>query len=231
MNSVFGSLFIVSTPLGNLKDITLRALNIMKNSHLIAAEDTRKSRILLNEYNIKTKMISYHEHNSHNKIKTIISYLKDGKNISLISDAGTPGISDPSYRLIRSAIENEITVNSIPGPSAFLTALTSSGLPTDNFYFAGFLPPKKGRKSKLEELSKLNSTLILYENPKRLLKTLNDIYSTFNNRPAVICKELTKIHETFHRGSLASLIENFGNINLKGEFVILVGKDKDSVYF
>ena len=176
-------------------------------------------------------MISYHEHNSHNRIKTIISYLKDGKNISLISDAGTPGISDPSYRLIRSAIENEITVNSIPGPSAFLTALTSSGLPTDNFFFAGFLPPKKGRKSKLKELSKLNSTLILYENPKRLLKTLNDIYSTFNNRPAVICKELTKIHETFHRGSLASLIENFGNINLKGEFVILVGKDKDSVYF
>ena len=231
MNSVFGSLFIVSTPLGNLKDITLRALNIMKNSHLIAAEDTRKSRILLNEYNIKTKMISYHEHNSYNRIKTIIAHLKDGKNISLISDAGTPGISDPSYRLIRSAIENEITVNSIPGPSAFLTALTSSGLPTDNFYFAGFLPPKKGRKSKLEELSKLNSTLILYENPKRLLKTLNDIYSTFNNRPAVICKELTKIHETFYRGSLVSLIKNFDNINLKGEFVILVGKDKGSVYF
>jgi len=231
LNSVFGSLFIVSTPLGNLKDITLRALDIMKNSYLIAAEDTRKSQILLKEYKIKTKMISYHEHNSHNRIKTIIAHLKDGKNISLISDAGTPGISDPSYRLIRNAIENEISVSSIPGPSAFLTALTSSGLPTDNFFFAGFLPTKKGRKSKLEELSKLNSTLILYENPKRLLKTLNDIYSIFNNRPTVICKELTKIHETFYRGSLVSLIKNFDNINLKGEFVILIGKDKGSVYF
>ncbi len=203
----------------------------MKNSYLIAAEDTRKSQILLKEYKIKTKMISYHEHNSHNRIKTIIAHLKDGKNISLISDAGTPGISDPSYRLIRNAIENEISVSSIPGPSAFLTALTSSGLPTDNFFFAGFLPTKKGRKSKLEELSKLNSTLILYENPKRLLKTLNDIYSIFNNRPTVICKELTKIHETFYRGSLVSLIKNFDNINLKGEFVILIGKDKGSVYF
>ena len=146
MNSIFGSLFIVSTPLGNLKDITLRALNIMKNSYLIAAEDTRKSQILLKEYNIKTKMISYHEHNSLNRIKTIISYLKDGKNISLISDAGTPGISDPSYRLIRSAIENEITVNSIPGPSAFLTALTSSGLPTDNFFFRWIFTSKERKK-------------------------------------------------------------------------------------
>ena len=226
-----GKLYIVSTPIGNLNDITFRAVDILKGSHLIAAEDTRKSKILLNHYQIHTKMISYHEHNSYKKIDAIIDALNKGNNISLISDAGTPGISDPAYRLIRQAIKNKLSVVPIPGPSAFLTAVSTSGLPTDSFLFEGFLPIKKGREKKLKMLSLLDATVILYESPKRIKRTLEDVLNIFGDRPTVVCKELTKIHESFFRGNLSQVISDIKNANTKGEFVILIGKNDPNVYF
>ena len=228
---MIGSLFIVSTPLGNLKDITLRALNIMKNSYLIAAEDTRKSQILLKEYKIKTKMISYHEHNSHNRIKTIISYLKDGKNISLISDAGTPTISDPGYGLIRECIKHEIRIIPIPGVSAITAAISVSGLPSDSFTFYGFLPQKKGRLKKIQDLTQVNNTIILFESPYRLEKTLSQLLEHLGDRTVVVGRELTKLYEEIIRGNLSEVLEYFSKSKVKGELVIMIGKQDDRIYF
>ena len=226
-----GNLYIVSTPIGNLNDITFRAVETLKESNFIAAEDTRKSKILLNHYQIQTRMISYHEHNSYKKIDSIMDRLNRGHNISLISDAGTPGISDPAYRLIREAIKNKLKVVPIPGPSGFLTAISTSGLPTDSFLFEGFLPIKKGREKKLRALSLLDTTIIFYESPKRIKRTLEDVLNIFGDRPTVVCKELTKIHECFFRGSLSQVISELKNANTKGEFVILIGKNDPNVYF
>ena len=170
-----GVLYIVSTPIGNLEDITLRALRILKEVSLIAAEDTRVTRKLLTHYNISTPTVSYYEHNKFTRIPKIIDHLNTGKDVAVVTDAGTPGISDPAYKLIRAAIEYGSRIETIPGPSASITALTASGLPTDRFIFEGFLPRKKGRKAKLTRLSAIEATVIFYESPKRIVRTLKDI--------------------------------------------------------
>tara|TARA_Y100001958_G_scaffold75454_1_gene50854 strand:+ start:127 stop:816 length:690 start_codon:yes stop_codon:yes gene_type:complete len=227
----YGILNVVSTPIGNLEDISTRAITTLTNSDIIVAEDTRHTKKLLNHYNISAFIISYFEHNKHQQIPKILNFLKEGKSISLVSDAGTPGISDPAYRLIRQAINENIKIQSVPGASSILAALIPSGLPTDRFIFEGFLPPKKGRKKILDDLSKFDGTVIFFENPKRLHRTLNDILVSFGERPCVLARELTKIHEEFLRDNISNMISNIDNISLKGEMVILIGKDDKNVYF
>ena len=231
MTNIRGTLYIVATPIGNLQDITYRAVDILKNASFIAAEDTRKSKILLSHFNIKNSLISYFEHNELKRIPQILQKINAGKDCALITDAGTPGISDPAYKLIRCAIDENIVIESIPGPSAVLTSLTASGLPTDRFIFEGFLPPRKNRKSRLERLKNEVATLIFFENPNRLQRTLNDIHICLGDRPAVIAREMTKIHEEYVRGTVSQLISYTEKNKLKGECVILIGKDKKSVYF
>ena len=227
----YGILNVVSTPIGNLEDISRRAIATLTNSDIIVAEDTRHTKKLLNHYNISAFIISYFEHNKHQQIPKILNFLKEGKNISLVSDAGTPGISDPAYRLVRQAINENIKIQSVPGASSVLAALIPSGLPTDRFIFEGFLPPKKGRKKILDHLSKFDGTVIFFENPKRLHRTLNDILVSFGERPCVLARELTKIHEEFLRDNISNMISNIDNISLKGEMVVLIGKDDKNVYF
>ena len=227
MDKKKGKIFIVSTPIGNLGDITFRAIETLKKVSLIAVEDTRKSKILLNHYNIKTNLISYFEHNVKIRLPKLINRVSQGENIALISDAGTPSISDPGYRLVKEAIDNLITVESIPGPSAFLSAITSSGLPTDRFIFEGFLPHKKGRLKKITKIKDQNATIIYYESPHRLVKTLRQCYAILGDRPAVVSRELTKIHEQIKRGTLSSLINYFDQKKIKGECVLLIGKNND----
>lgn len=227
----YGILNVVSTPIGNLEDISTRAITTLTNSDIIVAEDTRHTKKLLNHYNISAFIISYFEHNKHQQIPKILNFLKEGKNISLVSDAGTPGISDPAYKLVRQAINENIKIQSVPGASSVLAALIPSGLPTDRFIFEGFLPPKKGRKKILDDLSKFDGTVIFFENPKRLHRTLNDILVSFGERPCVLARELTKIHEEFLRDNISNMISNIDNISLKGEMVVLIGKDDKNVYF
>mgnify|MGYP001260059030 CR=1 FL=1 len=231
MDKKKGSLFIVSTPIGNLGDITLRGIETLKAVSFIVAEDTRHSKKLLNHYNINNQLISYFEHNSLKKIPVLINYLINGKDLALISDAGTPGISDPAYKVIRKAIENNISIIPIPGPSSFLAALSSSGLPTDRFIFEGFLPPKKGRRKRLFESENQSATLVFYESAKRLDRTLNDMLNVFGDRPAVVCREITKIHEEVIRGKISDLVKFFAEKKVKGELVILIGKNKKNVFF
>tara|TARA_B000000475_G_scaffold66192_1_gene52968 strand:+ start:620 stop:1309 length:690 start_codon:yes stop_codon:yes gene_type:complete len=226
-----GVLYVVSTPIGNLEDISFRAISTLENSKIIAAEDTRQTKKLLNRYNITTPLLSYYDHNKSYKIPIIIERLKSKEDVSIVSDAGTPAISDPAYKLVRAAIKENIAVESIPGPSSLLCALTSSGLPTDRFIFEGFLPPKKGRSSILKNLSIFDGTTIFFENPKRLKRTLKDIFNFFGDRPCVIARELTKIHEEIIRGTIFGIIQDIEKINLKGEMVILIGKDNKNVYF
>ena len=231
MDKKLGTLYIVSTPIGNLSDITFRAVEILKFVDIIAAEDTRKSRILLSQYNIQTKTLSYFEHNKFQKIEKIKQVLKKGDSVALITDAGTPGISDPAYKLIRKAIEIGCKVESIPGPSAVIASLVSSGLPTDRFIFEGFLPPKKGRKRRMENLKQETATIVIYENVNRLQRTIKQLLDIMGDRPAVICRELTKLHEEIIRGTLSSLLNLLNDRKLKGECVLLIGKDDKNVYF
>ncbi|MBC8215468.1 MAG: 16S rRNA (cytidine(1402)-2'-O)-methyltransferase [Candidatus Marinimicrobia bacterium] len=226
-----GILYIVSTPIGNLKDITYRAVEILENVSLIAAEDTRHTRTLLQHYDIKTPTISYYEHNRFTRIPQLQAHLSSGKDIAVVTDAGTPGVSDPAYKLIRAAIDINAKIESIPGPSAVLAALVSSGLPTDRFLFEGFLPPKKGRRKRFSDLKNETATIIFYESPRRLNRTLRDIYEGLGDRPAVVCRELTKLHEEIIRGTVVSLMTYFIKKPAKGECVILVGKDNPHVYF
>ena len=226
-----GTLFIVSTPIGNLADITFRAVETLKTVSFIAAEDTRRTRKLLNHFDIKTKLISYYEHNRFARIPQILQHLESGKDVAVVTDAGTPGVSDPAYKLIRSVIQVDVRVEPIPGPSAFLTALVASGLPTDRFLFVGFLPPKKGRRKKLSDLASPEATLILYENPKRVVKTLSDIATFLGDRPAVVGRELTKVHEEIIRGTISELLSYFSRESPRGECVIMIGKDDPNVYF
>ncbi|MBT4784510.1 MAG: 16S rRNA (cytidine(1402)-2'-O)-methyltransferase [Candidatus Marinimicrobia bacterium] len=226
-----GVLFIVPTPIGNLEDMTFRGIRVLKESTLIAAEDTRHTKKLLMHYNINTPTISYFEHNRFTRIPQILDHLMSGKNIAVVTDAGTPGISDPAYKLIRATIENHIKVESIPGASASVTALSASGLPTDRFLFEGFLPHRKGRRKKLERLANLEATIIFYESPMRLIRTLNDILEFIGDRPAVIGRELTKVHEEYQRGKVSELINYFKENKPRGEFVVMIGKDDKNVYF
>ena len=216
-------LYIVPTPIGNLKDITLRAIEVLKEVDVILAEDTRKTGYLLNHYAIKTKMLSHHKFNEHKRKEMIISRLMGGETMALVSDAGTPGISDPGFLLIRECIINNIDVESLPGATSFVPALTSSGLPSDRFVFEGFLPHKKGRQKKLKELASSPYTIIFFESPHRLLKAIEQFIEYFGaDRKASISRELTKIFEETQRGTLAELKEYYKGEKIKGEIVIIV---------
>ncbi|MBN2093579.1 16S rRNA (cytidine(1402)-2'-O)-methyltransferase [candidate division KSB1 bacterium] len=213
---------MVSTPIGNLKDITFRAIDTLSNVNLIAAEDTRRTQILLNHYQIKTQTTSYHEYNKIQKTPLLIEKLKTGASIALVSDAGTPGISDPCFFLLQEAIKESIPISVIPGPTAFVPALLLAGLPLHRFAFEGFLPLKKGRQTRLKELSQEPRTLIIYEAPHRLKRTLNDLLAILGNRNVALCKELTKIHEMTLRGDLTTILQKLPEISIKGEWVIVV---------
>lgn len=219
-----GTLYLVATPIGNLADITHRALQILSDVDLIACEDTRHTHKLLNHYGITTKTISYHEHNEQQRAAELIDRLKQGTSIAVVSDAGTPSISDPGFRLVRAAIENEIVVVPIPGPSALITALIAAGLPTDEFFFAGFLPPRtNARRARLSELQSVPGTLIFYEAPHRLAATLKDAYEILGEREAVVARELTKLHEEIRRGRLSQLATDYTDV--RGEIVVLIDRN------
>lgn len=231
MTATVPTLFLVATPIGNLKDITLRALEVFKSVPLIAAEDTRRTRKLLTHYQITTPVVSYFEHNRATRIPQLIQQLQHGDSLALVTDAGTPGVSDPAYKLIRAALEKGIKVEAIPGPSAALAALVSSGLPTDRFLFEGFLPARKGRKKRLEALRELDATLIFFESSQRLVRTLRDCFAVFGDRPAVVARELTKIHEEVIRGTLSEVLSYFNHTPPRGECTLLIGKNDAHVYF
>lgn len=220
------TLYIVATPIGNLEDISHRAVRILKEVELILCEDTRTSRIFLNKYEIKTPTSSFHSYTSEAKLEALIRELKSGKNMALISDAGTPGISDPAYNLVNAAVNAGIEVVPIPGAAAFLTALMASGLPMDKFIYLGFVPAKKGRVTLFESLKNGEKTAVLYESPHRILKTLSQMKEILgDNRIIVIARELTKMHETFHRGTLGQIYEEFSKTPAKGEMVLLVAPE------
>lgn len=218
-----GVLYLVSTPIGNLEDITLRALRVLKEVDLVAAEDTRHTGILLKHYNLFKRLISYHDFNKKRKAPLLIKHLKTGKSVAVVSDAGTPGISDPGYYLVQLAIQEGIRVVPVPGASAFLSALVASGLPTDRFVFEGFLPAKPGkRRKKLEKLREEERTLILYESPHRFAKTLDDISEIFGQRMLVVARELTKKFEEILRGTPEEIRKSLGGRKIRGELVILI---------
>lgn len=216
-------LTLVPTPIGNIRDITLRALDILKASDLILAEDTRKTGILLKHYEIGVKMSAHHQFNEHKAVKGIVERIQAGENIALVTDAGTPGISDPGFLLVRECIRAGVEVECLPGPTAFVPALVNSGLPCDRFHFEGFLPVKKGRKTRLTELALLDTTIVLYESPHRLLKALEELSTHFGpDRQASISRELTKIYEETVRGTLLEVIQYYQEHTIKGEIVIVI---------
>ena len=222
------NLYIVPTPIGNLEDITLRAIKVLKSVDLILAEDTRTSGKLLKHYDILTQMHSHHMHNEHKTVQGIIQKLKSGLNIALISDAGTPAISDPGFLLTRACVENEINVECLPGATAFVPALVNSGLPNDKFVFEGFLPVKKGRQTRLLILAEEPRTIILYESPHKLIKTLSNICEYFGEeRQISVSRELSKLFEETKRGTVKNVLEHYTDHPPKGEIVVVVsGKSK-----
>ncbi len=220
-------LYIVPTPIGNLKDITYRAVEVLGSVDLILAEDTRQAKKLLNHYNIKTPLQSHHMFNEHKSVEAVSSKILSGQTIALISDAGTPGISDPGFLLVRTCVEKQIEVETLPGPTALIPALVNSGLPCDRFCFEGFLPPKKGRNKRITGLVEETRTMIFYESPYRLVKTLDELAIHFgSDREATVSRELSKIFEENMRGTLASLSEYYTNKPPKGEIVITVSGKK-----
>ena len=223
-----GILYLVPTPVGNMEDMTLRAIRILKEADLVLCEDTRTSGILLKHFEIKNRLLSHHKFNEHSTSAGIVNRLKAGETIALISDAGTPGISDPGFFLAREAAASGITVQTLPGATAFVPALVSSGLPCDRFCFEGFLPQKKGRKTHLESLADEMRTMIFYESPYRVVKTLSQFAEVFGaDRQVSCCREISKVHEESVRGTLAEVINHFEETEPRGEFVIVVaGKEK-----
>ncbi|MCD4747369.1 MAG: 16S rRNA (cytidine(1402)-2'-O)-methyltransferase [Bacteroidales bacterium] len=220
-------LYIIPTPIGNLEDITLRAVRILKEVDIVLAEDTRKTGILFKRFNIETKMMSHHKFNEHKAISGIIDRISNGETFALVSDAGTPAISDPGFLLVRECIKAAIIIECLPGATAFVPALVNSGLPSDHFIFEGFLPHKKGRISKLKQLANQSYTMIFYESPYRLVKTLEQFVEYFSSdRKASVSRELTKIYEETQRGTLDELIAYYKNKTIKGEIVIVVEGEK-----
>src|SRR5437870_8859122 len=219
-----GTLYIVATPIGNLEDITHRALRVLREVAVIACEDTRRTRALLNHYGIKTRTISYHEHNERERGAELAKLLEAGKSVAIVSDAGTPLISDPGFRIVNTAIERGIMVVPIPGPTAFVAALVASGLPSDQFFFAGFLPARaNARRAHLEDLAAIPATLVFYEAPHRIAATLKDALNVLGNRRAVVARELTKLHEEIVRGRLSELAKRFSQSTAtRGEIVLLI---------
>lgn len=216
-------LYLVPTPVGNLEDITFRAISVLKMVDIILAEDTRNASVLLKHYGIDKKVFAHHQHNEHAAVAEIVRWLKEGKNIALISDAGTPGISDPGFLLTRACIEDDLELTCLPGSTAFVPALVMSGIPCNNFVFEGFLPVKKGRQTKLKILSVETRTMIFYESPHKLIKTLEDFMTTFGTeRKGCVVREISKIYEEKKRGSLSKLHRHYTTHPPKGEIVIIV---------
>lgn len=216
-------LYLVPTPIGNLEDITFRAVRVLKEADLILAEDTRTSGKLMNHFGIETKMMSHHLFNEHREVPLIVERIMSGESIALISDAGTPGISDPGFLLVRECLKAGIEVECLPGATAFVPALVNSGLPCDRFHFEGFLPVKKGRQTRLKELALLPNTLVFYESPHRLLKTLEEFSAFFGaDRKISVSRELTKMYEETKRGTVTEVAEYFKSKTIKGEIVIVV---------
>jgi 16S rRNA (cytidine1402-2'-O)-methyltransferase len=218
-----GSLYLVSTPIGNLGDITFRAVHILSSVDIIAAEDTRVTSILLRHYKINKKAVAYHSYNQRLQTDRLIKYLKEEKSVALVSDAGTPGISDPAYALVRAAIHNHIRIIPIPGASALLAALIVSGLPCHSFIFEGFLPIKKGRKTKIEQLASETRTIVLYESPHRISRTVKELLISWGDRPCVMGREITKKFEEFFRGNFSELLNRLEEKKIKGEIVLIIG--------
>jgi len=221
-----GVLYLIATPIGNLEDVTQRALRLLAEVSLIACEDTRRTRLLLDRYQIKTKMLSYHEHNEHTRALELCAWLEGGADVAIVSDAGTPGISDPGFRLVRAAIERGVEVVPVPGPSAFVAALIASGLPTNEFYFGGFLPARSGaRRARFAEVRALNATLVFYEAPHRIAASLADARETLGEREAAVARELTKVHEEVRRGRLSDLAAHFTSEGAaRGEMVLIIDR-------
>lgn len=218
-----GKLVLVPTPIGNLEDITLRAIKILKEANLVLAEDTRKTSILFKHFQINNKLRPFHKFNEHQALRQIIEILKSGDTIALVTDAGTPSISDPGFLLVRECVLSNVDVECLPGPVAFIPALVNSGFPTDKFVFEGFLPQKKGRQTRLKELSEETRTIVFYESPHRLIKALEQFNEFFGEeRQISVSRELTKIHEETIRGTAAELIKYFSEKPVKGEIVIIV---------
>ena len=218
-----GTLYLVATPIGNLQDITFRAVDVLRTAGVIACEDTRHTRKLLNHLGIATKLISYHEHNEADRADELAAVLKKGTSVAVVSDAGTPGISDPGFRIVYRAIEVGAQIVPIPGPVAFVTAVIASGLPTDAIFFAGFLPSKKSeRRRRLREIAAVPATIVFYDSPRRIVATLSDCLEILGDRQAVIARELTKLHEEFSREKLSGLLDKFSSATVKGEIVLVI---------
>ena len=219
-----GKLYVVPTPVGNLEDMTFRAIRILKEADLILAEDTRTSGILLKHFEIKNAMQSHHKFNEHKTVESVVNRLKGGETVALISDAGTPGISDPGFLVVRECVRNGIEVQCLPGATAFVPALVSSGLPDERFCFEGFLPQKKGRMTRLTALPEATRTMIFYESPYRLVKTLTQFMEFFGpERPVSVCREISKVHEESVRGTLQEVVAHFTEVEPRGEIVIVLG--------
>jgi 16S rRNA (cytidine1402-2'-O)-methyltransferase len=222
-----GTLYLVSTPIGNLEDMPPRGVRILKEADLVAAEDTRHTGLLMHHFGIRNRLESYHDYNKEKTGPRLIQRLLNGESIAVVSDAGTPGISDPAFNLVRSAAENNIPVVPIPGPTAAIAALSVSGLPTDRFVFEGFLPAKKGRRTRLVELAKESRTLILYESPHRLIRTLGDLLESLGDRPMSVSRELTKKFEETVRGRISEILAVFSGRKILGEFVLIIHGHRD----
>lgn len=223
-----GTLYLVATPIGNLQDITLRALEVLKTVDIIACEDTRHTGKLLKHFDICGKLVSYHEHNEEKRAEEFAKLLQIGKSIAVVSDAGTPGIADPSFRIVQKAHEIGAKVTPIPGAVAYINAVITSGLPTDSIFFGGFLPSKKGeRRRRLEEISEIPATLVFYETPHRIAKSLNDCFEVLGNRKASVVRELTKIHEEIICGNLEELNTKFAGQKTRGEIVLVIDRIQD----
>lgn len=223
-----GKLYVVPTPVGNLEDMTFRAIQVLKEADLVLAEDTRTSGILLKHFEIKKPMQSHHKFNEHQTVENVINRLRAGETVALVSDAGTPGISDPGFLVVRECVRNGIEVHCLPGPTAFVPALVASGLPCDRFCFEGFLPQKKGRQTRLKALADETRTMVFYESPHRLLKALAQFAEVFGaDRQAAVSREISKVHEETVRGTLAELVEHFTANEPRGEIVIIVSGAND----